>query len=123
MYRNISACKDLSTITSTSFGPLGRNKLVVNQLDKLFLTNDAGTILREIEVIHPAAKLILLAAQQQEEQMGDASNFVVTFAGELLIQAEELLRIGVNGRDIIEGYELAHKKAQEMLQSKLSVLF
>jgi T-complex protein 1 subunit theta len=56
--------------------------MVVNHLEKLFVTSDAATIMRELEVVHPAAKLIVGAAQQQEAEMGDATNFVVVFAGE-----------------------------------------
>ena len=78
-------------------------KLVVNQLDKIFITSDTATIVKEMEVVHPAAKLLVEAAQKQEQevgrlegvraQMGDGTNFVVTFAGELLAKAEELIML------------------------------
>ncbi|KAJ3110224.1 T-complex protein 1 subunit theta [Phlyctochytrium bullatum] len=119
VYRNISATKELATITRTSMGPngmlistmraylgcnglLGRNKMVINHLEKLFVTSDAATIIKELEVVHPAAKLLVLASQQQEAEMGDSTNFVIIFAGELLQQAEFLLRMGLHPSEVVE---------------------
>ena len=86
--KNIEATKQLSAITRTSLGPNGMNKLVINHLQKLFVTSDAATICQELEVIHPAANLVVMAAKMQESECGDATNFIVTFVGELLTQAE-----------------------------------
>lgn len=72
------------------------NKLVVNHIDKLFVTNDANTILSEINVHHPAANLMVLASKMQKDDFGDNTNYVVTFSGELLSQAEILLRSGLH---------------------------
>ncbi|KAJ3286574.1 T-complex protein 1 subunit theta [Borealophlyctis nickersoniae] len=116
-YRNISAIKDLTNITRTSLGPNGRNKMVINHLEKLFVTNDAATITRELEVVHPAAKLVVLASQQQEAEMGDGTNFVTVFAGELLQKAENLLRMGLHPSEVMEGYQVAGKKALELLET------
>ncbi|KAF2156928.1 T-complex protein 1 subunit theta [Myriangium duriaei CBS 260.36] len=118
--RNIDACRAISSTVATSFGPFGRNKIVVNHLQKLILTNDAVTILRELEVVHPAAKLLVMASQQQEAEMGDATNLVIILAGELLKKAEELLRMGLKTSDIVRGYEMAQKTALEALE-KLEV--
>ena len=63
--RNIEAAKQLTQITKTSLGPNGRNKMLINHLEKLFVSNDAATIIRELEVVHPSAKLLVLASQQQ----------------------------------------------------------
>eukprot|EP00294_Goniomonas_avonlea_P001277 CAMPEP_0114564122 /NCGR_PEP_ID=MMETSP0114-20121206/13518_1 /TAXON_ID=31324 /ORGANISM="Goniomonas sp, Strain m" /LENGTH=540 /DNA_ID=CAMNT_0001750101 /DNA_START=10 /DNA_END=1632 /DNA_ORIENTATION=- len=108
--RNIDACKKLSQITRTSLGPNGMNKLIKNHLEKLFVTNDAATILKEMEVVHPAAKLVALASKMQEQESGDATNLVVVFAGELLLQAENLLTMGLHIADIIAGFEAAQKE-------------
>ena len=67
--------------------------MVINHLEKLFVTNDAATILRELEVEHPAAKILVMASQQQEQECGDGTNLVLGFAGALLENAEELLRM------------------------------
>lgn len=72
--RNIDACRTIAQTVQTSLGPYGRNKIVINHLQKMILTNDAATILRELEVVHPAAKLLVMASQQQEAEMGDATN-------------------------------------------------
>ncbi|KAI0032399.1 T-complex protein 1 [Vararia minispora EC-137] len=109
--RNIQAVSELSDLVRTSFGPNGRNKLVINHLGKLFVTSDAATIIREIEVVHPAAKLLVMASQAQESEMGDATNMVLIFAGELLKKAEPLLVMGLHPSEVIQGYELASSKA------------
>jgi T-complex protein 1 subunit theta len=61
------------------------NKIVINHLEKVFVTSDAATIIREIDVHHPAAKMIALAAKMQETEAGDGTNFVVSLAGELMV--------------------------------------
>uniref|UniRef100_A0A8C7X0E3 T-complex protein 1 subunit theta n=1 Tax=Oryzias sinensis TaxID=183150 RepID=A0A8C7X0E3_9TELE len=96
VFRNIRACKELSQTTRTAYGPNGMNKMVINHLEKLFVTNDAATILRELEVQHPAAKMIVMASHMQEQEVGDGTNFVLVFAGALLEMAEELLRMGLS---------------------------
>lgn len=80
------------------------------------LTSDAATILRELDVVHPCAKLLVMASQQQDSEMGDATNLVMVLAGELLRKAEELLRMGLKTADIVTGYELAQKYALEELE-------
>ncbi|KAH9518457.1 T-complex protein 1 subunit theta [Bulinus truncatus] len=116
VYRNIDACKELAKTTTSAFGPHGQNKMVINHLEKLFVTNDAATILRELEVEHPAAKILVMASQQQEQECGDGTNFVLGFAGALLENAEELLRMGLSVAEVTEGYEMALKKALDILE-------
>ncbi|KAK6580241.1 hypothetical protein PZA11_007263 [Diplocarpon coronariae] len=115
--RNIDACRTIATTVQTSLGPYGRNKIVINHLQKMILTSDAATILRELDVVHPAAKLVVMASQQQEAEMGDATNLVIVLAGELLRKAEDLLRMGLKTSDVIRGYELAQKFALEELEN------
>uniref|UniRef100_A0A669F1R5 T-complex protein 1 subunit theta n=1 Tax=Oreochromis niloticus TaxID=8128 RepID=A0A669F1R5_ORENI len=100
VFRNIRACKELSQTTRTAYGPNGMNKMVINHLEKLFVTNDAATILRELEVQHPAAKMIVMASHMQEQEVGDGTNFVLVFAGALLELAEELLRMGLSVSEV-----------------------
>lgn len=106
--RNIDACKQLSSIVRTSIGPNGMNKMVVNHLGRTFVTSDAATIVRELEVIHPAARLVVMASQSQEREVGDGTGLVVAFAGELLEQAEKLLRQGLHTSEIIQGKDRCH---------------
>ena len=115
--RNIQAVNELSDIVRTSFGPNGRNKMVVNHLGRIFVTSDAATIIREMEVVHPAAKLLVYASQQQEAEMGDGTNFVIILAGELLRQAELLISLGLHPTEIVQGYELARDRALELLEN------
>lgn len=122
MLRNIDACRTIAQTVQTSLGPYGRNKIVINHLQKMILTNDAATILRELDVVHPAAKLVVMACQQQEAEMGDATNMVIIFAGELLRKAEELLRIGLKTSDIVQGYEKAQHFALQALQGSPHIL-
>lgn len=114
--RNIEACKEISTLTRTSFGPNCMKKMIVNHIDKIFITADSSTILREVEVAHPAAKIITLAAKMQQEDFGDATNYVVTFAGELLSLAEQLLKTGLHPSAIAAGYEAALKETEALLK-------
>lgn len=116
---NIHAVAELSEIVRTSFGPNGRNKMVINHLEKLFVTSDAATIIRELEVVHPAGKVLVMASQQQEAEMGDRTNLVMILAGELLRKAEYLLMMGLHPSEVVLGYELARDKAVEELESEL----
>ena len=116
--RNIDAVRAIAQTTQTSLGPYGRNKIVINHLSKLTLSSDAAKILRELDVVHPAAKLVVMACQQQESEMGDATNLVMILAGELLRKAEELLRMGLKTSDIVQGYERAGEFALKTLEGE-----
>ncbi len=91
--------------------PAGLNKLIINHLEKIIVTSDASTICSEMEVAHPAAKMLVMASSEQQKAVGDGSNLVVSLAGELLSQAQDLLRMGVHPADIVVGYKLAAKRA------------
>lgn len=89
--------------------------MVINHLEKLFVTSDAATILRESDIHHPAAKMVAMAAKMQEQECGDGSNFVLSLAGELMVQAQSLLQMGLHPSEILIGFEKAAKYAQELL--------
>ncbi|XP_029648321.1 T-complex protein 1 subunit theta [Octopus sinensis] len=115
IYRNIDACKEIAKTTRSAYGPHGQNKMIINHIEKLFVTNDAATILNELSVQHPAAKMLVMASQQQEQECGDGTNAVLILAGSFLEHAEELLRMGLSVPEVIEGYEIAYAKATEYL--------
>lgn len=115
--RNINACKEFAHSVRTAYGPNGMNKMVINHIEKQFVTSDAATIIRELDVEHPAAKLMILASQMQDSEVGDGTNFVIIFAGALLECSEELIRLGVTPTQIADGYEKALEKALEILPS------
>lgn len=89
---------------------LGRNTMVINHLDKLFVTSDAATIVNELEVHHPAAKISVSAGKAQQKEIWDGANLTVSFAGELLQNAEELIRMGLHPPEIISDYVTSLKK-------------
>eukprot|EP01035_Chromulina_nebulosa_P013481 gene13481-17899_t len=113
--RNIDASKAIAGMVRTSLGPNGMNKLVVNHLEKIIVSSDCATILKELEVQHPAAKILVMASEMQEKELGDNTNFVVSFAGELLKLAEELLKNGLHTSEIVTGYQRAYEKTMEIL--------
>jgi len=89
----------------------------------MILTSDAATILRELDVVHPAAKLLVMASQQQDAEMGDGTNLVIVLAGELLKKAEELIRLGLKTSDITSGYEKAQNFALKVLEGMFGLFF
>lgn len=91
--------------------------MVINHLEKLFVTSDAATIMNELEVQHPAAKLVATAAAAQQTEIGDGANLVLSFAGELLASAETLLRDGLHPIEIADGYATAGTHALTELES------
>lgn len=98
-------------------GPNGKKKMVINHLGKLFVTSDSSTIIQELEVVHPAAKMLVLASSMQDNECGDATNLVVVLGGELLAQAEPLIRMGLHPSDVVSGYKKALVRALEVLET------
>ncbi|EFO65000.1 TCP-1 chaperonin subunit theta [Giardia lamblia P15] len=117
VFKNIEACIQLVRITRTSMGPNGLSKMILNHLEKLVITKNASAIATEIEVNHPAAKMLVMAAQNQALEYGDGTNLVVTLAGELLERAKDLLEQGLVVTDIIAGYERALRHILNKLDS------
>ncbi|GMM31102.1 chaperonin-containing T-complex subunit [Martiniozyma asiatica (nom. inval.)] len=115
--RNIQACREMSALISSSIGPCGKNKIIVNDLGKIFITNDAATMIKELNVVHPAVKVLVMHSQQQEEEMGDNTNYVLVLAGELLHLAEKLVVLGLTPTEIIQGYKLANKFVMSELEN------
>mmetsp|Transcript_22785 Transcript_22785/g.59326 ORF Transcript_22785/g.59326 Transcript_22785/m.59326 type:complete len:539 (+) Transcript_22785:222-1838(+) len=113
--KNIGATKQLAKIVQSSLGPNGMKKLIINHLGKTLVSSDCGTIARELEVVHPAAQMVSMASAAQDSEVGDGTNLVVSFSGELLKLAEELLRTGLHTSEIVQGYELAYAECVRVL--------
>lgn len=113
--RNVDACREVSALTRTSFGPQALKKMVVNHIGKIFVTSDCAAMLKEVEVQHPAARMLVLASRMQEEDFGDATNYVITLAGELLALAEHLLKSGLHPSAVIAGFEAGLAEALRLL--------
>ncbi len=104
---NIAAAKVLAEILKTSLGPRGLDKMMVDSLGDVTITGDGATILKEMEINHPAAKMLVEAAKAQDLEVGDGTTTVVVLAGELLKRAEELLLQNIHPTVIMEGFRKA----------------
>lgn len=114
---NIMAAKILSQTLATTLGPLGMDKLLMDPYGNITVTNDGVTIMRQMKMDHPVAKMIVEVAKNQEEAVGDGTTTVVVLAGELLRQAELLLDKGIHPTIIAKGYRMAEKMAQTALDN------
>lgn len=114
---NIMAVRALSDAIRTSLGPRGQDKMLVDSLGDVTITNDGATILDEIEVQHPAAKMLVQVAKAQDSETGDGTTTAVVLCGELLKHAEGLITSGVHPTVIISGYRKAVDKASEILNN------
>ena len=113
---NIQAAKIIAEIVSTSLGPLGMDKMLVDSMGDVTITNDGATILKEIDVQHPAAKMLVEISKTTDSEVGDGTTSVVILAGSLLENAESLLNQDVHPTIIVDGYRKASKKALQYLQ-------
>ncbi|MDE1817624.1 MAG: TCP-1/cpn60 chaperonin family protein [Thaumarchaeota archaeon] len=112
---NIAAAKLVAELVRTSLGPRGMDKMLVDSLGDVTITNDGATILKEIDVQHPAAKMMVEISKTVDNEVGDGTTSSVVFGGALLAKAEELLEKDVHATVIIEGYQAAAEKALELL--------
>ena len=112
---NIYAAKMVAEIVKTTLGPKGMDKMLVSPTNEIVITNDGVTILNEMQIEHPAAKIMVGVAQTQESEIGDGTTSAVMIAGKLLDNAEKLLDMKIHPTVIIKGYRLAAEKAQEIL--------
>lgn len=115
--RNIAACGELARLLRTSLGPQGRCKLVVNHLEQISVTADSASILKQIEIEHPAANLLAGACRKQEEECGDGTNLVIAVGGELLYQTSLLIQkmTWQPAPEILAGYRRAMQLIEEDL--------
>ncbi|MBD3312209.1 thermosome subunit [archaeon] len=112
---NIMAAKLVAETVRTTLGPKGMDKMLVDSMGDVVITNDGVTILKEMEIEHPAAKMIVEIAKTQEEEVGDGTTTAVVIAGELLKKAEDLLEQEVHPTIIAKGYTMASNKVSELL--------
>ena len=113
---NILAARLVGETVKTTLGPKGMDKMLVSSTGDIVVTNDGVTILEEMEIEHPAAKMMVEIAKTQEKEVGDGTTTAVMFAGKLLENAEKLLDQKVHPTVIIKGYRLASEKAKEILK-------
>jgi chaperonin GroEL (HSP60 family) len=114
---NIMAARAVANVVRSTLGPKGMDKLLVDSLGDVTISNDGATILKEMDVQHPAAKMLIEAAKTPYKEAGDGTTTVAIFAGELLKKAEDLVNQNVHPTIIASGYKMASEKAVEILKS------
>ena len=115
-YNNITAARAIADAVRSSLGPRGMDKMLVDSMGDVVITNDGVTILKEMDVQHPAAKMLVEVAKTQDAEVGDGTTTSVILAGELLKKATDMIDANVHPTLITAGYRLANVKAQEVLK-------
>jgi len=118
---NVTAVSAIANIVKSSLGPVGLDKMLVDETGETTITNDGATILKLLDVKHPAAKLLCQIADQQDYEVGDGTTSVVIFAAELLKGAEELVRQKIHPNSVIAGYTLACKESVKYIRENLTI--
>src|SRR5438034_256502 len=117
VYNNIAAARAVADAGKSTLGPKGMDKMLVDSLGDVTITNDGVTILKEIEIEHPTAKMLVEVAKTQDDEVGDGTTSAVVLAGELLKQAESLIEQEVHPTIIVNGYRMAATEAVRRLRS------
>ncbi len=113
---NIAAAKAVAQAVRTTLGPKGMDKMIVDSIGDVTVTNDGVTILKEMQIEHPAAKMVVEVAKTQEDAVGDGTTTAVVIAGELLKKAEELLEQNIHPTVLAKGYRMAENMSQLLLK-------
>ncbi|MEF8757597.1 MAG: TCP-1/cpn60 chaperonin family protein, partial [Halobacteriales archaeon] len=113
---NITAAKAVAEAVRTTLGPKGMDKMLVDDMGDVVVTNDGVTILKEMDIEHPAANMIVEVSETQEEEVADGTTTAVVVAGELLQEAEDLLEQDIHATTLAQGYRQAAEKAKEVLE-------
>jgi T-complex protein 1 subunit alpha len=119
--QNVMAACSIANIVKSSLGPVGLDKMLVDDVGDVTITNDGATILKLLEVEHPAAKVLVELAELQDQEVGDGTTSVVIVAAELLKNADELVKCKIHPTSIISGYRLACKEACKYIQEHLTI--
>src|SRR3972149_2587621 len=115
-FNNIAAAKAVADAVRSTLGPRGMDKMLVDSLGDVVITNDGVTILKEIDIEHPAAKMIVEVAKTQDDEAGDGTTTAVILAGELLKRAEELVEQNIHPTVIAHGYRLAANRSRGSIE-------
>ena len=118
---NVTAVVAVANILKSSLGPQGLDKMLVDDIGDVLVTNDGATILQKLEVQHPAAKVLQELSKLQDSEVGDGTTSVVLIAAELLRRANELVKSGIHPTSIIQGYRIAMKEAIKYVQSTIAL--
>ena len=119
--QNVTAVVAIANVVKTSLGPEGLDKMLVDDVGDITITNDGATILRQLDIEHPAARILVDLADLQDQEVGDGTTSVVIIAAELLKRAIELMKQKIHATTIISGYRLASKEACKYINEQLAV--
>ncbi|KAL1735122.1 chaperonin Cpn60/TCP-1 family [Schizophyllum commune] len=119
--QNVIAAQSIANIVKSSLGPLGLDKMLVDNIGEVTISNDGATILSLLSVDHPAGRIFVDLAQKQDKEVGDGTTSVVIIAAELLRRANELVKSKIHPTTIITGYRLACREAVKYMQDQLSI--
>ena len=119
--QNIMAAQSLANIVKSSLGPQGLDKMLVDDIGDVTITNDGATILKQLEVDHPAAKVLVQLAHLQDKEVGDGTTSVVILAAELLKRANELVKNKVHPTSVMAGFRRALKESVQFIKENLTV--
>eukprot|EP01098_Paradermamoeba_levis_P004264 TRINITY_DN1832_c0_g3_i1.p1 TRINITY_DN1832_c0_g3~~TRINITY_DN1832_c0_g3_i1.p1 ORF type:complete len:545 (-),score=214.97 TRINITY_DN1832_c0_g3_i1:100-1734(-) len=119
--QNVMAAQSIANVVKSSLGPVGLDKMMVDEIGDVTITNDGATILKLLEVEHPAAKVLVELAELQDQEVGDGTTSVVIIAAELLRRANELVKHKIHPTSIISGYRLASREACKYINEILAV--
>mmetsp|Transcript_22525 Transcript_22525/g.32909 ORF Transcript_22525/g.32909 Transcript_22525/m.32909 type:complete len:553 (-) Transcript_22525:167-1825(-) len=119
--QNVTAAMAIANIVKSSLGPVGLDKMLVDEIGDVTITNDGATILAQLDIQHPAAKVLVELAQLQDQEVGDGTTSVVIVAAELLKRANELVKNNIHPTVVMSGYRLACKEAVKYIKSNLVV--
>eukprot|EP01027_Heterolobosea_sp_BB2_P024243 GEZU01036481.1.p1 GENE.GEZU01036481.1~~GEZU01036481.1.p1 ORF type:complete len:548 (+),score=206.66 GEZU01036481.1:77-1720(+) len=119
--QNVTAAIAIANIVKSSLGPVGLDKMLVDEIGDVTITNDGATILKQLEVEHPAAKVLVELSQLQDQEVGDGTTSVVIIAAELLKRANDLVKNKIHPTNIIAGYRLASREAVKYIKENLTI--
>ena len=119
--QNVTAALSISNIVKSSLGPVGLDKMLVDEVGEVTITNDGATILKQLEVEHPAAKILVELSNLQDNEVGDGTTSVVIVASELLKAGNELVKAGIHPTSVIAGLNFAKREACKYIRDNLAV--
>jgi len=119
--QNVTAALSVANVVKTSLGPIGLDKMLVDDLGEVTITNDGATILAQLEVEHPAARVLVQLSEMQDKEVGDGTTSVVILASELLKRANELVKNSIHPTSIMSGYRMAMKESIKFIKSHVAV--
>jgi len=119
--QNVTAALSVANVVKTSLGPIGLDKMLVDDLGEVTITNDGATILAQLEVEHPAARVLVQLSEMQDKEVGDGTTSVVILASEMLKRANELVKNQIHPTSIMSGYRIAMKESIKFIKSQVAV--